>query len=117
MELQRIPLEMQLHRLKHGVPAHPEFVASAIRTWAGTSLRGWLGPGEELGKVAGILGIPPGQAEGMTYREAAARLCRLRAQDGGREAADEAAGLLALPFVRCQQERRACNGKDAQGTA
>lgn len=40
MELQRIPLETQLSRMEDGLPAHPEFIASAIRTWAGTTLRG-----------------------------------------------------------------------------
>lgn len=117
MELQRIPLEEQLKRLEDGIPAHPEFDAGAIQAWAGTPLRGWLGPGEEVGRLAGIMGIPPGQAEGMPYREAAARLCRLRTQPGGREAADEAAGLLALPFVRCQTERRKTDGEGAEDPA
>lgn len=57
MELQRIPLEEQLKRLEDGIPAHPEFDAGAIRAWAGTPLRGWLGPGEEVGRLAGIMGI------------------------------------------------------------
>lgn len=91
MELQRVPLEEQLKRLEDGIPAHPEFDAGAIRAWAGTPLRGWLGPGEEVG--------------------------RLRTQPGGREAADEAAGLLALPFVRCQTERRKTDGEGAEDPA
>lgn len=103
MRIQRIPLEQQLRQLKEGIPAHPEFAASAIRSWAETPLgayfafAGWAGE-----KLAAILGIPPGEAEGMPYREAAARVFGLwQAQGGGEETEEmeEAAVLLAKPFI------------------
>lgn len=103
MRIQRIPLEQQLRQLKEGIPAHPEFIASAIRSWAETPLgdyfasAGWAGE-----KLATILGIPPGEAEGMPYREAAARVFGLwQAQGGGEETeeTEEAAVLLAKPFI------------------
>lgn len=101
MRFKRIPLKQQLGQLKEGIPAHPEFTASAIRSWAETPLEayfasaGWAGE-----KLAAILGIPPREAEGMPYREAAARVFKLRqAQGEDAEEAEEAAALLAKPFI------------------
>ena len=117
MKLQRIPLDRQLQQVKDGIPAHPEFTACAIRTWAGISLNEYFGSAEtKRKKLAALIGIPPGEEEGMLYREAAAKVYEMGEQ-GRWVAAEAAALLLAEPFLRFYRQREGEHGEDTEASA
>ena len=117
MRFQRIPLSQQLKQLQDGIPAHPEFTACAIRAWAGTSLKDYFGSAEtERKKLGELIGIPPGEEEGMTYREAAAKVYELG--EWGKWADAEAATLLlAESFLRFYRQREGEHGEDTEASA
>lgn len=115
MKLQRIPLENQLEQLKKGIPAHPEFNASAIRSWADTSLGEWFGAERKaIERLSEILRIPGRKAETLPYKDAAALTAELWKNSERKEDADEALGLLALPFIRYYRERGSGYGESGQ---
>lgn len=116
--LERVPLEEQIGRLEKGYPAHPEFTASAIRTWAGTPMSVYMGSfREEQEELAEILGVAEEEISRMPYQEAATRAARIR-QGGGRQAdADRSIFLLAQPFIRCFKARRQVYERNGEETA
>lgn len=111
MQFQKLPLSERLQRLKNGQAAHPEYTACIIRRWADTPIVDYFAvEGEEKAEkeratLRSILDISEQEEEGMTYRDMAVCINRMRNQPGqNHRASDEAAILLATPMIGCYKK-------------
>lgn len=111
MEVNKIPLNVRLERIKTGYAGDPAFVTHAIQSMADISLRDYLGVfPEERKRLTELLGMSKKAGEKLTYREAAWYIRRIRMLRGMEEKMNEAADILAMPLRRCYEERRAVYG-------
>lgn len=108
MQVQKLSLSERFRRLKSGQAAHPEYTACIIRRWADTPIVDYFAvEGEEKAEkeratLRSILDISEQEEKGMTYRDMAVCINRMRNQPGqDHRAPDEAAILLATPLMGC----------------
>lgn len=117
MEVNKIPLEERLERLKKGYASDPEYNVSLLRKFAGIPLgkymKGFLG-NTGLTRLSIVLRITREEAAGLTYGRAAAMAGRLEKGSQQRRAAAE---ILAAPFFRCYEARKENYGRGKQETA
>lgn len=105
--MNRIPLERRLERVRTGYASDREYNACAVRSFAQTPISVYLSAfADEYERLLELLSITEEEARGMTYRDTAAAVHRLFWMRGSRAKAAEAMRILALPFLRCQEERK-----------
>ena len=101
-QIQPLPLDERVRRVKECRSAYPEYVASVIRNLMEMPVEDYLARfGEAQARLCALLALP--DCAGLTYRDAARRIHRLH--HANPKAAGEAACILANPmryyYERC----------------
>lgn len=94
-QIQLLPLDERIQRVKKGQSAYPEYIASVLRNFMETPIADYLARFEEAqARLRTLLSLP--DCAGLTYRDAACRIHQLHHTDP--QAAGEAACILANPM-------------------
>lgn len=94
-EIQPLPLDERIRRVKDNYSAYPEYLSRVIRSFAEMPVADYLARFEEAqARLCGLLSLP--DCAGLTYRETACRIYQLYRKEPG--AAGEAACILAAPM-------------------
>lgn len=106
MQLERIPLETRIEKLKNGYAAHPEYIACCIKNMADAPISAYLYQFEdEKDKLALMLRMDTEALDTMTYKEVAYLIYERLLQSVDADILSKAADLLAAPIKHCFNER------------
>lgn len=96
MKVNQIPLKKRLERLEKGHASDPDYITSAIVSFANTSIYDYMFHHEQENKrLREILRITEEEEKKMTYQDAAIKIKALLTKQD----AQEAIRLLAEPFI------------------
>lgn len=107
MQLQKMPLEERIARMKNGYYAHPEYVSAAIESFAQMPITSYLSEyPDRLKKLSACVGITEKRMQDMSYREVAALIYQRWRVNPRNLGLVEAIITLTLPFDQCYEERK-----------
>lgn len=114
-KVNQIPLDVRLKRLNDGYVSDSEYIFCLIQSMAETPIHVYLASFEDQRlRLRKLLGMTEEEDEALTYREAAARIHKMRLSPEKRQLADAAADILAAPLRKYFEERKDVHGKNTK---
>ncbi len=98
MHIRPLPLAERIDRVHHNEAAHPEYNACLVRSLAHLAMdKYFYGADKSVRRLAELLNCPENAVRGMTYLQIMLAINTIWAERP--DAAAEALGLMAVPFV------------------